>query len=172
MSEQAGSLELWVETVKRLVGRPTKELSLLDLCCGEMTGTRLLDFHSTLGVDVKDWPQRWNGARFTKSDVLNKLAELPASLFDVALCSDGIEHLPDGDGLHLITQMERVAQLAIIFTPLGPYLTGQGDPNSPDSHKSAWMPSDFQDLGWKTLAFPNWHMGLGVGAFFAWHGVL
>lgn len=165
-----GSFELWESTVRGIVVRPTKKLSLLDLCCNECTVTSRLGCHTHIGVDVVDWPTRKPITGFVKIDVLNYL-HLNSAAFDLCICSDGIEHLTKPQGLTLLKEMERIAELAIIFTPLGDYMV-EPDSTHPDKHRSGWVPAELGSLGWSTKAFPRWHAAIGAGAFFAWKGSL
>jgi hypothetical protein len=161
-----GSLELYLSVIREILGGKTEDKSLLDICCGEMSNTRHLKFRESTHIDVHDWPNRPKEFNFVQGDALELLRTVGDKQFDVALCSDGIEHLSYDDGEELLGQMERVARLAIIFTPIGPYLM-YPDATDPDSHKSAWYPEDMIRYGWQTRAFPMWHPTLGIGAFFA-----
>jgi hypothetical protein len=167
---ETGSLELWLEIVRGIVGRPTDGLTLLDLCCNECTSTGKLKFKRHIGVDVVDWATRPEHVHFYKSDVLRAFP-YQQEPFDVCICSDGIEHLPKEGGYALIANMAVLSRLAIIFTPLGPYMLNP-DATDPDAHKSAWTPEEFEAMGWDVIAFPRWHPTLNVGAFFATKGKL
>lgn len=160
-----GSGELYLSILRRIIG-PTDDKTLLDLCCGEMTQTRHLKFKGVLGVDLIDWPNRPEQFTCWVRDVrgLDKISPIP---FDVALCSDGIEHLQKKDGVELVKDMERHARLPIIFTPLDAYKLNP-DSTDPDIHKCVWKPEEFEAMGWTTEVFPKWHESLGIGAFFAW----
>jgi hypothetical protein len=168
-STRPGSLDLWLDVMLHLLDQhfPSgKPLSLLDLCCGEMTNTSRLHFAHSVHVDVQDMPNRPPGFRFIHADVL---ADHPVfhEHYDVALCSDGIEHLRTGQAAELLLKMEKCATLAVLFTPLGDYMV-EPDATHPDRHKSGWLPETFRDIGFHTATFPNWHPTLNCGAFFAW----
>lgn len=163
--QESGSLELWLAVVRRLAGQPMEGLSLLDLCCNECTGTKELKCQRHIGVDVVDWVTRPRGVDFREMDVMDSFRLWRDREFDLCICSDGIEHLSRRDGLLMLAEMERVARLAIVFTPLGPYMLDE-QATHPDAHKSAWVPEDMK--GWEAEVYPNWHRALGVGAFFAW----
>ncbi len=85
--------------------------------------------------------------------------------YDVAICSDMLEHLKKVDGRILLHYMWLAAKKRIVFTPIGEYnLT---DDDNPDSHRSGWTADDFKNYA--TIAFPQFHPQLNVGAFFAFH---
>jgi hypothetical protein len=163
-----GSLELWLKVVREIIGGPTNELVLLDLCCNECTGTKQLGFNRHVGVDVENWSTRPANVEFHEMDVLEAIRGQVASRgCDVCICSDGIEHLPKKEGAKLLKQMARVAPIAIIFTPLGDYMVNP-DATSPHDHRSGWKPEEFTAIGWEVSVYPNWHPTLNCGAFFAW----
>lgn len=160
-----GSGELYLSILRRIIGQ-TEDKTLLDLCCGEMTQTRHLKFRYVLGVDVCDWPERPKEFGFVKKDVrFMEIAQTEP--FDVAICSDGIEHMSKPSGKLMLSDMQGWARLPIIFTPLDAYKL---DPNSsdPDAHKCVWSPTEFVAMGWQTESYPEWHEELSIGAFFAW----
>lgn len=159
-----GSGELYLSILRRIIG-PTEDKTLLDLCCGEMTQTRHLKFQDSWHIDVKDWPERPREFTFCAMDV-REVMPLSAH-FDVCICSDGIEHLTKAEGAKLIGDMEKVAKLPIIFTPLDAYKLNP-DSTDPDIHKCVWSPAEFVSMGWKTEVYPGWHPELSIGAFFAW----
>lgn len=161
-----GSLEIWLATVRKIIGPGIRDLTCLDLCCNEMTGTRLLPFKDTQAVDLVDWPTRPREYPFVCRDALDFCELTHARYFDVAICSDGIEHLSDKRGRRLIEEAKRISDITIFFTPLGPYML---DPTatSPDAHKSSWLPEDFPS-DWHFHIFPEWHTIMKLGAFFAW----
>lgn len=163
---RTGSMPLWIEIFVRILGRPADQVTLIDLCCGRMGNTGLLRFGRSLHVDLTDYDERPRSAAFLKHDVLT-LSETLDGLFDVALCSDGIEHLSKPDGMTLIDRMVRLSPRQIIFTPLGEYMVDPGA-TSPEAHRSGWVPEDFP-TGWDTQVFPNWHPTLNIGALWAWH---
>jgi hypothetical protein len=166
--DMSGSFQLWVDTVRGITG-PTEELSMLDLCCGEMSATRLLKWKSVTAVDVMDYPGRPQEFLFIQSNVLDIEPSLfsAAGGFDVCVCSDGLEHFARDDGHRLLCRMAEWSELPIIFTPTGES-SDKIDPRSthPDTHKSSWTQEDFHSIGWETMLFPNWHPTIGLGAIF------
>jgi len=163
-----GSAALQIDVLLEIMIGRCKFGSFLDLCCGEMTVTReILPYvRSSLHIDVQDREFRPKQVAFVQADVLEILPAI-VNRFDVAWCGDGLEHFRKDDGRDLLTLMEKAAKLPIIFTPLGDFEV-EPRASDPDKHKSGWWPRDLEARGWNTLAFPNWHPTLGIGAFFAW----
>lgn len=154
----------YLAKLREIIG-PTEDLYFLDLCCGECTHTRELKFATHYGVDLIDWPKRPSRIGFEQLDVTKWPG--PKMFHDVALCSDGIEHMTKRDGLRLLLNMLRWARLPIIFTPMGRYLVDERA-TDPHTHKSGWTADEFRAMGWKAEEFPFWHPTLNLGAFFAW----
>lgn len=159
-------MPLWIEIFVRILGRPTAAVTLIDLCCGRMGNTGLLKFERSLHVDLTDYDERPRATNFLKHDALT-LPDYFDGIFEVALCSDGIEHLFKIQGLQLIERMTRLSKTQIIFTPLGEYMV-DANATSPENHRSGWRADDFPE-SWSTQEFPNWHPTLKIGALWAWH---
>lgn len=166
---KSGSGELWLSVVRRIIGKPTEGLSLLDLCCNECTTTARFKWKRHCGVDVVSWPKRPKWVEFHLKDAKQFAFECDFEEFDVCIVSDGVEHFTKFEGQQMLDAATGAARLVIMFTPLGEYMV---DPSSthPDSHKSGWWPQEFVDNGWAVDVYPKWHPSLGVGAFFAWKG--
>lgn len=171
-TQQEGSVPLWLEVVRSLLPDKEENLTLLDLCCGEMAATLHLRFFSTTCVDVNDCERRPRSGNFNfvKMDV--RLFDLQSyrKQTDVCICSDGLEHFNDEDAKHVMAIMQASSKLSIVFVP-----TGESESTmvpfsvDPHTHKSRWSAERFAKLGWSTMAFPNWHAKeLGLGACFAW----
>lgn len=156
--------DLYLTKLREIIG-PTEDLYFIDLCCGECTHTRELQFKEHHGVDLINWPNRPQHIKLFQHDVTTK--NPPLRYYDVALCSDGLEHLSREAGLQLLKKMERWARLPIIFTPMGRYLVDE-TATDPHTHKSGWTADEFRMMGWKAEEFPFWHPTLNLGAFFAW----
>lgn len=164
----SGSFQLWIDTVKEITG-PTESLGLMDICCGEMSVTRLLPWKTILAVDLVDYPNRPEDINFSRQDV--RSIPLYAG-FDVVICSDGLEHFTKDDGYDILGRMTTWGKIAIIFTPTRqPVKELEPESNHPDSHKSSWTPEELRDLGWKTKVFDDWHPTLDWGAMFAWRSI-
>lgn len=166
-----GSTNLYMSVLSLIIGHPIEEpmaLTLLDLCCGEMTHTRLMKFQKSMHLDVHDWPGRPKEFVFFPFDV--RTVQIAPKSYDVCLCSDGIEHLTKEEGLKLLDNMEQWSFLPIIFTPLGEQRLVPGS-TDPDDHKSGWTPEEFEARGWETEVYESWHRDSpkwNCGAFFAW----
>jgi hypothetical protein len=87
------------------------------------------------------------------------------------LLLDVIEHMERDAGEQIKTLMEEFEH-AVIFTPLGWFEQGEGNPDAWglnggkwQKHRSAWHPGDFQ--GWKIETWRRWHPAGGPGAILA-----
>lgn len=129
-----------------------------------MSTSRKLKFKSSVHIDVEDFELRPKEFRFIQTDVLGDHPVF-SERFDVALCTDGIEHFLKEDGLRLANRMTQLADLSIVFTPLGDYKVDTQS-RCPHAHKSGWRTGDLP--GWQCMVFPNWHVSLGIGAVFFW----
>jgi hypothetical protein len=161
-----GSGELYLRVMKAICG-DTQGKSMVDLMCYHAPYTPLLGFSKRTYVDIQDrgLDHKEEQEYFVKSDVFDYLMNTERP-FDVAICSDGLEHLSRDRGVDLLVLMMDCSEKSIIFTPLGEYNVTKDD--HPDSHKCGWMPEEFKD-GWATIVFPDFHPALNTGAFFAWH---
>lgn len=161
-----GSGELYLKVMKAICG-DTEGMSMVDLMCYHAPYTPLLGFDKRTYVDIQDRGLDHKGEQpyFIKADVFEYLSSIERP-FDVAICSDGLEHLSRDRGIDLLVMMMDYSEKSIIFTPLGEYMVTNDD--HPDSHKSGWAPKDFSD-GWATVVFPDFHPALNTGAFFAFH---
>lgn len=154
-------------TLRALCGPDIESKTMIDLMCCEATGTRDLPFREKTFVDIVPRESMRDLQNYVIEHVLSEHPAVSGvNRYDVAICSDGIEHLTKWNGHRLLTRMTLLADRNIIFTPLGDYLVGDG--TGPDDHKSGWLPSDFPKE-WGTLILPDYHEKLGIGAFFAWH---
>lgn len=168
-----GSFALQIGIFRNIIGRDENEMSCLELCCGEMSNSRLFHFAEHVAVDVVDYPNRPKAYPFVQTDIRKWDHECFQRHYDVCLIADGIEHLRKTDGVELLTRMEAVANIPIVFVPLGPYQIDL-ETDAPEAHKSAWYPSDFHARGWKTEVHDDWHpllkgyQGGPLGVVFAW----
>ena len=160
-----GSYPLYESIIQAIIGPNIHEQSLIDLCSCEATVTRKLPFQEKTYVDVLDcWDIPGQMDRFVQTDVLGD-HEIFNKHYDVANCSDGIEHLIKDDGIRLVERMKTISDKQILFTPLGNYLVEVGNPD-PKCHKSGWYPDDFE--GFAAIIAPKYHPTLGIGAFWVW----
>jgi hypothetical protein len=170
-----GTIDIYMKVLRAICG-DTSGKSMIDLMCCTAPNTPKLGFYPRRYVDVIDrklddpHEQRW----FLRFDVL-KLFDQGAGYknnniikYDVAICSDGIEHLYPDDGRKLIDVMQGLAEKQIIFTPLGEIFPLHNTwPDDPEAHHSLWTPDDFP--GWASIVFPEYHRQWGGGAFFSYH---
>ena len=69
--------------------------------------------------------------------------------FDVALCTEVIEHLEKPHGYALISELRRVARRALLTTPLRRHWAVEGPREPLEQHRSYWSPEEFEALGFK-----------------------
>ena len=161
-----GSFDLQIGIVRSIIGTKEDDLSCLELCCGEMSNSRLFKFREHIAVDVVDYPNRPKEFPFVQTDIVKWDHKCFQRKYDVCWIADGLEHLHKIDGNNLLLRMEAVARIPIVFVPLGPYRVDETS-TAPEAHKSAWYPSEFHARGWKTEVHEDWHPLLNLGAFFA-----
>lgn len=138
--------------------------SMIDICSGECPNTRRLPIEYKTYIDIV---YRDIGKDQDCLVVADVLAWRIMKKFDVAIALDCIEHFEKNKGFELLELMDYYSDNKIIFTPVGNYLIEQVKTNNPDSHKSGWVAKEFENMGWATIVFPNFHPLLGIGAFFA-----
>jgi hypothetical protein len=161
-----GSGEVYLKVLKAICG-DTEGKSMVDLMCHKAPYTSQLGFKERTYVDAQDRgldcieEQQY----FIKSDVFEYF-ETCNKYFNVSIASDSIEHLSFADGEKLVRLMQRFSDMQIIFTPLGEWMVDK-DSIHPDTHKSGWHNSYFEEHGWATIVYPHFHKQLSVGAFFA-----
>lgn len=165
-----GTVEVYMDVMKAICGETTNK-SMIDLCCCFAPHTPLLGFKHRDYIDIidrkLDHPEEQK--HFMKRDVLTINPEYEGVHYDVAICSDGIEHMLFEDGKKLLRIMTSLAEKRIIFTPstdlFGMAEIEDGDP---EAHRSLWSPEWFREYGWNVVYFPNYHEVWNGGAFFAW----
>ena len=160
-----GNGEIYMDILKSICGE-MDGMSMVDLGCHRSPYISQLPFSYKEYVDIQDRPlddpsqQPW----FINQDVFDFLTK-KIWTFSVSIASDFIEHLSKDKGYELLRLMEAKSYKQVIFTPLGEYDIGVDE--SPDVHKSGWLPEDFQNYA--TIVLPDFHPSLNIGAFFAWH---
>lgn len=160
-----GSAELHNKIINAIVG-PMENLTMIDLCSCEATLSRHYNFKEKTYVDVLDcWHIPGQMDRFVQTDVLGDHAIFQKH-YDVAICSDGIEHLSKEEGFRLVERMKKISDKQIIMTPLGDHLvdTTQTDPRG---HRSGWLPDEFE--GFAAIVIPDYHVTMNLGAFWVWN---
>jgi len=166
LSNISGSGKLWVDIVGIICG-DTSDKSMIDIMCHHAPYTSLLGFKERTYVDITNRPldnideQQF----FVVSDVIEYLTDHSNNNFDVAICSDGIEHLTIETGYKMLSLMDEISDKQIIFTPLGKYMVTEDlNDKSPDSHRSGWTPNMLPN--YLSIVFPNFHPSLNSGAWF------
>lgn len=162
-----GGGEVHLDVLKAICGA-TSNLSMVDLGCGFASQTRQLGFRSRTYVDVIERDLGEEMPYFLKCGILSN-QYFKKYKYDVAFCLDVIEHFPKEVGDYVKYLMGRLASKQVIFTPLGDYLIEKIPTDDPDSHKSGWLPEEFEKDGWATIVFQNFHPTLNIGAFFAFY---
>jgi hypothetical protein len=165
-----GSGELYLRVMKAICG-DTQGRSMLDLMCHRAPYTPLLGFRHRNYVDIQDrgFDHKEEYPFFIKADVFDYLMNTGA-IFDVAICSDGIEHLTRADGVQLLIWMKERSMKQVLFTPFGELMLTND--SHPDSHQSGWLPdhiSIYMPDQFAYIVFPDFHPALNAGAFFFWH---
>lgn len=158
-----GSGEIYLKIMKAICG-DVSDKSVVDLMCHKSPYTPQLGFKYRTYVDILDrkLDDKKEQQYFIQSDVIDFLTR--GNMYDVSLVIDGIEHLQKERAKTLIRLMEYCSDKQIIFVPLGAYMVEKKSIN-PDTHKSSWMPEDFD--GWAKIVMPKFHPQLKIGAFFS-----
>lgn len=167
-----GSGEIYLKVLKAICG-DTTDKSMVDLMCHRAPYTPLLGFKDRIYVDIQDrgLDHKKEQKYFIQADVFEYLKNQAYPNFDVAICSDGIEHLSNSDGFHFLYWMREKSSKQILFTPLGDLQVITNNLH-PDSHKSGWTPEKvniYMPYQFAYIVFPNFHPSLNTGAFFFWH---
>jgi SAM-dependent methyltransferase len=141
-----------------LASIPVGMKSLVDVGCGRGIIAALARIYRSptkvVGVDVFRPYLEFCG-EMGLYDSLHQMDLREASLpfydkeFDVATCVEVIEHLPEDKGLHLIEELERIAETVIITTPNVLFSQDMLDGNSFQRHVSSWSVADFLTRGYR-----------------------
>jgi hypothetical protein len=163
-----GSGEVQYQVLKAICGDTTNK-SMVDIGCGFCPTTRRLGFTDKTYVDIVVRDLGEENEYFKQMDILQMIKLKSKNKIDVTISLDNLEHFWEKDAIRLIKWMDKNSETKIIFTPLGHYMTIDDKENiDPDTHKSGFTPQQFNDLGWHTLTFHNFHPTLNLGTFFAW----
>jgi hypothetical protein len=163
--QEHGNLKMYEKVYHAIIGEGIENKTMIDLCSCEATFTKTLPFKHKTYVDLVDWGIPVEAGLFVKADVLSE-HECFHKHYDVANCSDGIEHLRKHDGLILLEKMKNMSDKQVLFTPLGEYLVQDESNTDPNNHKSGWWPEDFDGFG--AIVAPRYHEKLKIGAFWVW----
>lgn len=161
-----GNGEVHLDVLKAICGN-TSNKSMIDLCCGFAPQTRQLGFKDRFYIDVFERDLKEENENFLARDIFWLMDSMFPLKMDCCFMLDAIEHFKRDDAYKILRWMNDTFALQIIFTPLGDYLIEKKETNNPDSHKSGWLSKEFEDMGWHTIVFPNFHPTLNIGAFFA-----
>jgi len=162
-----GSGELWLDIVKTICA-DTSGKYMIDLGCHKAPYTPLLGFKYRQYVDIQERPLDHESEQkyFFKFDVVDYVKRMPKSDATI-IASDVIEHLTKEEGMTFYEMIWFKAKEFVIFTPYGDCMINIGNPDSPDTHRSGWLPEDLE--GSYSIVFPDFHPTLGIGAFFAFN---
>lgn len=142
--------------------------SLLDLGCGPGKIISMIKHRTkvgnAVGVDIykpfiEKCKTEGNFDDLILKDI-NKISYPPKS-FDVVLANQVIEHLTKKDAFNLIAKMEKIAKKQVIIsTPIGSIEDPHHDGNKYQKHQSAFMPADFEKMGYKIVKYGyRWLLG-------------
>jgi hypothetical protein len=166
-----GNGEIYLDVMKAICG-DTKDKSMVDLMCYHAPYTPMLGFKQRTYLDIQDrgLDHKEEQQYFIEVDVLEYLSNAICPFYDVSICSDGIEHLAQWDGVFLIKKMYMYSSKQILFTPLGEWMVTTED--HPDNHRSGWTPEILESLmpnHFAYIIFPDFHKAMNTGAFFFYH---
>jgi hypothetical protein len=163
-----GNGEVQLDVLKSICGN-TDGKSMIDIGSGFCPNTRKLGFTEKLYIDIVERDIVEEKPFFRKCNILVFIQSVEyLEKIDVSISLDNIEHFYKDDAIKILNWMVKNTKKQIIFTPLGDYIkTSEADNTNPDTHKSGWLPKDFEDMGWATIVFKNFHPKLNLGAFFA-----
>jgi hypothetical protein len=161
-----GSPEIHLDVLKAICGDVSSKRAI-DICAGFAPQTRQLGFADITYVDIVSRDLGTESHRFVNKDVFEYIRRNGdiGNRWDVSIILDGIEHFTKDKARLLLNYMEIFSNKQIVFTPIGEYKIGTDE--HPDTHKSGWMPNEFEDLGYSVIVFPNFHHTINLGAFFA-----
>ncbi len=164
-----GSGEVYLKIMKAICWG-VSDKSMVDIGCHKAPYTPQLGFKERTYIDIQNRPLDFIEEQkyFVQSDIFNYLKGCKKR-FDVSIASDVIEHFTNFFARALLGGMIKLSDKQIVFTPLGPHIVEKTLTNNPDTHKSGWVPEQFEQIGWATIVLPNFHPSMKVGAFFAFH---
>ena len=130
---------------------------VLDVGCGLGNNAALLRLRGVpcyiVGVDACTRHLHASAKWFYDELIAWDLRVLPLPFrdreFNVALCTEVIEHLPKVEGLRLLGELRRVAERVVVTTPLKAHWEVGGDREPLEQHRSYWPPSELRRMGFK-----------------------
>lgn len=162
-----GNIEVYMDCLRAICGE-TEGRSMIDLMCCFAPNTPKLGFDTRIYVDAihRKLDHVMEQRFFCKKNVLEIDPHIE-NVWDVSICSDGIEHLTIQDGHKLIKIMEMISSKQILFTPTTEIFKMVDPENKdPEAHRSLWYPDCFPDYA--CIIFPDFHKVWNSGAFFFW----
>jgi hypothetical protein len=109
--------------------------------------------HKTTILEI--WfPNCWRLASDSRADKVilgdvRNVGEMGLPRFDVAFWWHGPEHLKRTDTLKALIELEKLANLVVLACPHGDYPLGPAYGNPHEAHLSAWVPADFEKMGYQ-----------------------
>lgn len=156
----------WTDPLPWIIDKRAK--SILDLACGQGKPMELIKLRmkvkKAVGVDlfepyIKEAKERKIHDEYIIKDI-RKIVFKPNS-FDVVMASHVLEHMTKKEALKVLKNMERIARRQVIVaTPIGEMYHPPVDGNPLQLHKSHFLPSDFERMGYKTIKY-GWRWLLG-----------
>lgn len=142
--------------------------SLLDIGCGRgIIGAMCRIYRGAnrlVGVDGFDpYLEFCRNAGFYDYTVLRDLNQVPLPFdtkeFEVATCTEVIEHLSEDAGQKLLDELERIASRVIVTTPNVRFEQDEYDGNSFQRHLSYWPPTAFRKRGYRVYGTGSLNAG-------------
>lgn len=158
-----GSGIIYMDVLRALCGDTTNK-TMIDLMSNKAPYTSQLGFKERTYMDIL--PRKLDNPNeqqfFIQQDVFD-IDFINGKMYNVSICSDGIEHLTKENGKRLLYIMNLISVKQILFTPLGDYMVDTQS-TDPEGHHSGWLPKDVPE--YDCLVFPEWHPTLNIGSFF------
>jgi hypothetical protein len=176
-----GTIDVYMDVLRAICGE-TEGKSLIDLGCCFAPNTPKLGFSRRTYIDVidrkLDHPEEQQF--FVKADAVEYTKSVSLMIgvkFDVAICSDFLEHLHPDQASKFLWNMCEISRKQIIFVPMGEiFPLHNTSTEDPEAHHSIWQPDDFSESAehihgeWAKIVLPDCHKEWGHGAFFAFRG--
>ncbi len=159
-------LMAWTDPAPWIIDSSGK--TILDLACGQGKPMELIKHRMkvkrAVGVDlfepyIVEARKKKIHDEYILADITK--VKFKENSFDIVLASHVIEHLTKKEGWRLLENMERWAKKQVIIaTPIGEHYHPAEDGNIWQLHKSAFVPKDFEERGYKIKKY-GWKWLLG-----------
>ncbi len=138
--------------------------SVLDLGCGAVSPTSLLEFDHAVAVDgyaplLEEARRRGTHQEYHCADVRTIGSLFQPKQFDACVALDLIEHLTPGDGLALIRAMEDLARRKVVIVTPNGFLHQASHDGDLQEHLSGWSAGQMRSLGFRVYGMLG-HRGL------------